>query len=211
MLVCGTIDELTRSSQYTANGSSIAYFFCQASDERINNAEAVLRGITYRLLQQHKTLIEEISDAYKGLASQTTRDVNTWDLLCGFLRFLLGKFQISDTCILIDGLDERESGLDELLKLFDEIVTSGVKVLVSSRNWPSIEQGLGSDQNHLSVRLELNPEAIQAAVGTYIDRKVAQLAGMRLEGLDPDFCPQIHALPGPRHILMGRFGLPGAW
>ncbi|KAJ5477743.1 hypothetical protein N7530_003252 [Penicillium desertorum] len=49
MLLCGIIDELTRLFGDTAN---ISYFFCQATDVRINNATAILRGLIYSLVEK---------------------------------------------------------------------------------------------------------------------------------------------------------------
>jgi hypothetical protein len=49
MLLCGIIDELVKSASYIAN---VSFFFCQATDARINNAIAVLRGLLYLLVKQ---------------------------------------------------------------------------------------------------------------------------------------------------------------
>jgi hypothetical protein len=49
MLLCGIIDELQDALSKTA---LIAYFFCQATDLRINSATAVLRGLLYMLVSQ---------------------------------------------------------------------------------------------------------------------------------------------------------------
>lgn len=47
-------------------------------------------------------------------------------------------------------------------------------MLVSSRNWPPIENSL--DVTSIQFSLELNAEAISATVGSYIEYKVAELA-----------------------------------
>ena len=44
MLLCGIINELAERN------SVLSYFFCQATDARINNATAVLRGLIYMLI-----------------------------------------------------------------------------------------------------------------------------------------------------------------
>jgi hypothetical protein len=49
MLLCGIINELEKSMVETA---LLSYFFCQATDSRINNATAVLRGLIYVLVDQ---------------------------------------------------------------------------------------------------------------------------------------------------------------
>lgn len=48
MLLCGIIDELQSSVPQAA---LMSYFFCQATDSRINSATAVLRGLLYMLVQ----------------------------------------------------------------------------------------------------------------------------------------------------------------
>jgi hypothetical protein len=42
MFLCDIIDELEKSKVIT-----VSYFFCQATDSRINNATAVLRGLVH--------------------------------------------------------------------------------------------------------------------------------------------------------------------
>jgi NACHT domain len=54
MLLCGIIDEmsaLARLRDQSAN-TLLSFFFCQATDSRINNAAAVLRGLIYLLINQ---------------------------------------------------------------------------------------------------------------------------------------------------------------
>ena len=47
MLLCGIINELEKSMSKT---DILSYFFCQATDSRINHATAVLRGLLYLLI-----------------------------------------------------------------------------------------------------------------------------------------------------------------
>ena len=46
-LLCGIVNELKKSMAKT---DLLSYFFCQATDSRINNATAVLRGLLYSLV-----------------------------------------------------------------------------------------------------------------------------------------------------------------
>jgi hypothetical protein len=57
MLLCGVIDELHRSLPKTA---LLAYFFCQATESRINSATAVLRGLLYMLVSQQPLLASHV-------------------------------------------------------------------------------------------------------------------------------------------------------
>ncbi|KAL3607787.1 Vegetative incompatibility protein HET-E-1 [Fusarium poae] len=47
MLLAGIIDELVTEPE---NFGQVAYFFCQETDSRINNATAVLRGLIYMIV-----------------------------------------------------------------------------------------------------------------------------------------------------------------
>ncbi|GKT56724.1 vegetative incompatibility protein het-e-1 [Colletotrichum tofieldiae] len=47
MLLCGIIDELEKTP---ADTRTLSYFFCQATDARLNTATAVLCGLIYQLL-----------------------------------------------------------------------------------------------------------------------------------------------------------------
>jgi hypothetical protein len=82
------------------------------------------------------------------------------------------------TYIVIDALDECIGDLSKLLRLIVEqsATTSYVKWIVSSRNWPQIEQQLDKAAHQTRLSLELNAESVANAVNIYIRHKVAQLA-----------------------------------
>ncbi|KAF2174945.1 NACHT-domain-containing protein, partial [Zopfia rhizophila CBS 207.26] len=56
MLLCGIVNELKKSMAKT----DLSYFFCQATDSRINNATAVLRGLLYLIVDQQPSLVSHI-------------------------------------------------------------------------------------------------------------------------------------------------------
>jgi hypothetical protein len=60
MLLCGIINELSRSLDTTL----LSFFCCQATDSRINNATAVLRGLIYMLVDQQPSLVLHIQKKY---------------------------------------------------------------------------------------------------------------------------------------------------
>jgi hypothetical protein len=73
MLLCGIIEELTRSVGDTAN---ISFFFCQATDVRINNAAAVLRGLIYLLVEKQPSLLFYIRRRYDQAGKALFEDIN---------------------------------------------------------------------------------------------------------------------------------------
>lgn len=75
MLLCGIIDELTRLYGSAAN---ISFFFCQATDIRINNATAVLRGLIYLLVEKTPSLLAHVRGQYEKAGKALFEDINAW-------------------------------------------------------------------------------------------------------------------------------------
>ncbi|KAK4118487.1 WD40 repeat-like protein [Parathielavia appendiculata] len=177
MLLCGIIDEL----KTTAPTANISFFFCQATDARINNATAVLRGLIYMLVNQQPTLISHLRKSYDGFGKQRFEGPNAWVALSKIFTSILEDLEDArsqKTYLIIDALDECIGDPDRLLGLVAQKSSeySGVKWLVSSRNWPSIEKDLDTAREKVNLRLELNEESVSAAVTTYVRFKVEVLA-----------------------------------
>ncbi len=75
MLLCGIINTLGPSTRLIdpAAGTLLSYFFCQATDSRINSSCAVLRGLIYMLVQQQRTLISHIRKRYDQVGNSFSR------------------------------------------------------------------------------------------------------------------------------------------
>ncbi|KAI9662986.1 MAG: hypothetical protein M1821_008033 [Bathelium mastoideum] len=175
MLLCGIIDELTRSTNKTP---LLSFFFCQASDSRINSATAVLRGLLYLLVDQQPLLISHIQKYHDHAGKSLFEDANAWTNLSDMFINVLQDPSLRSTYLIIDALDEC---LVDLPKLLDLIIQQSsafphIKWLVSSRNWPEIEERLDDAERQLKLRLELNAESVSAAVDCYIHHTVHQLA-----------------------------------
>ena len=173
MLLCGIIDELEKSIDKTA---LLSYFFCQATDSRINNATAVLRGLIYTLISQQPLLISYIRKKYDRAGKGLFEDANTWVVLVEIFIDILQDQNMTSTYLIIDALDECVTDLPKLLNFIVQrsSTSSQVKWIVSSRNWPDIEEQLEKAGQNLS--LELNAESVSAAVNFFIRHKVLQLA-----------------------------------
>jgi hypothetical protein len=171
MLLCGIINELTKS---TADTKILSFFFCQATDARINNATAVLRGLIYLLVDQQPTLISHVRKKYDHAGEKLFQDANAWFALSEIFANILQDSSLKSTCLIIDALDEC---ITDLPKLLDFIVLklsacSRVKWIVSSRNWRSIGKDLNTATQKIRLCLELNEKSVSAAVSTYIRFKV---------------------------------------
>ncbi|KAK4496403.1 hypothetical protein PRZ48_012383 [Zasmidium cellare] len=175
MLMCGIIDELEK---IVPKQDLLAYFFCQTSDSRLNNATAVLRGLLYMLVDQQPSLVSHMERQYRRAGRDLFEDTNSWTALTEIFSNILQDDRLMSTIFAVDGLDEC---IEELPKLLQFVVRNSssshrIKWLVSSRHWPSIEQPFNKIEQMLALRLELNRESVFEAIHFYIHHKVNQLA-----------------------------------
>jgi hypothetical protein len=173
MLLCGIIDELEKQTD-----NCLSYFFCQATDSRLNNATAVLRGLIYLLVDRKPSLVSYIREKYDHAGKQAFEDANAWEVLSKILASIINDPRLHGAIIVIDALDECQSNRHQLLDFIKR--PSRVKWAVSSRNWQDIEEGLGSTKEKVCLSLELNQDSISEAVQTYIDHKVDELAQLKM-------------------------------
>jgi hypothetical protein len=175
MLLCGIINELKKSTTKT---HLLSFFYCQATDSRINSATAVLRGILYLLINQHPSLISHVQKQHDHAGKSLFEDANAWVALSDIFTNILQDPSLRGTYLIIDALDECIVGLPKLLDFIIEksALSPRVKWLVSSRNWPPIEEQLEKAKNKVQLCLELNAKTVSAAVNIYIQHKVHQLA-----------------------------------
>ncbi|KAH8586508.1 NACHT domain-containing protein, partial [Bisporella sp. PMI_857] len=174
MLLCGIINELSRKKETT---TLLAYFFCQATDERINNATAVLRGLVYLLIDQQPSLAAHLRKQYDHGGEKPFDGVNGWAALSTVFENILQDPGLKNTYLIIDALDECEIRLPQLLNLVVQSASTfpRVKWIVSSRNKPDIEARLRLDNAQIRLSLELNEKHVSRAVEMFIDFKVSKL------------------------------------
>jgi hypothetical protein len=175
MLLCGITNELLKSMPHTAN---VSFFFCQATDARINTATAVLRGLLYLLVKQQPSLVTHIRERYDVSGKQLFEGVNAWVALSRIFTNILEDPRLRSTYLIIDALDECTTDLSLLLKFVVQKSSAypRVKWIVSSRNWPSIEKDLETATLKVRLCLELNEESVFEGVTKYIESKVDWLA-----------------------------------
>jgi hypothetical protein len=175
MLLCGIVNVLKRS---IVKSNLLSCFFCQATDSRINNAIAVLRGLIYLLVDQQPSLISHVRKKYDPAGKTLFEDANAWIALSEIFTNILQDPSLKSTYLIIDALDECITDLPKLLDFIGQksSTSSRVKWIVSSRNWPSIEEGLERAGHKTNLCLELNAESVSTAVGIFIRYKVLRLA-----------------------------------
>jgi hypothetical protein len=175
MLLCGIIDELHSS---LPRAGLLSYFFCQATDSRINSATAVLRGLLYMLMNQQPSLVSHVRKKHDHAGKSLFEDANAWVALTEIFVDVLRDPNLSTTYLIIDALDECVTDLPKLLGFIakQSLTSNCVKWVVSSRNWPDIEAQLEPAGHKVRLSLELNAKSVAAAVAVFIQQKVDYLA-----------------------------------
>jgi len=102
---------------------------------------------------------------------------------------------LNSTYLIIDALDECVAGLPELLDFIVQTssVSSYVKWVVSSRNWPDIEERLEKAGHKLRLSLELNTES---GLDSLYKRMMQHISNSD----DADLCRRTLALIAPSHV-----------
>jgi hypothetical protein len=170
MLMCGIIDELQRQA------TNPYYFFCQATDPRLNNATAILRGLVYLLADKNRHLLSYIQEKYDQAGAALFHDANAWASLSQTFTKLLQDPCLVDQVFMIDALDECMTDRERLLDLVvKNSANSRVKWIVSSRNWTEVEVQFSTISQKVRLSLEINEESVSEAVRYYIEYKTARL------------------------------------
>ncbi|KAJ9482532.1 hypothetical protein VN97_g10895 [Penicillium thymicola] len=178
MLLCGIIEQLTRLPGVKAN---IPFFFCQATDMRINNATSVLRGLIYLLVEKNPSLLSHVRARYDHAGRTLFEDVNAWDALLTIFTDILKDRSLKSAYLIIDALDECIDGLRRLLDLIIQASAahSQIKWIIFSRNWPEIEERIPVALHITPISLELNEISVSEAVNKFIQHKVNYLASIK--------------------------------
>ena len=178
MLLCNIIDELKKS---TAETGLLLYFFCQGTDSQINNVMTVLRSLIYLLIKKQSLLISHLQKKYNQRNKELFEGVNAWFTLFKIFTNILQDLSLKSTYLIIDVLDKCVTNLLQLLDLIVQklSISSHVKWIIFSCNWPIIEKQLKTAEQKVRLSLELNADSVSAAVNTYIWHKVLQLMQLK--------------------------------
>ncbi len=116
MLLIGIINELDRLTS-TSDTSLLSYFLCQGTDAQLNNATAVLRGLIYLLIVQENCLISHLQTEYDRAGRRLLEGENAFHALSAIFHTMLSDPRLTDAYLVVDALDECETGLTLLLDL----------------------------------------------------------------------------------------------
>src|SRR5262249_18297994 len=136
MMMIGLTKEL--SKHLKSKSEILSYFFCQATESRLNNAVAVLKGLIYLLVTQQRNLIRHLRERYDEHGKQSFKGDNAFYALSDILSKMLHDSSLRKIYLVVDALDECEVGLDKFLEFVitkkDFGSASKIKWLVASRN-----------------------------------------------------------------------------
>lgn len=196
MLIMGIIRELTHRLQTHVDEPFISYFFCQGTNNRLNTATAILRGLVWMLIRQQRSLIRHLHDVFKDAGHSTFTDQASFYSLRRAFENILADEHRSQVYLVVDALDEcrlEEPGQNQLLDLIScsSEKYSNIKWLVSSRNIPEIETHLEQIVSGPQLSLELNATSVRAAVESYINYKVDLLNEKYVQGLRKRHTPSV--------------------
>ena len=158
-------------------GSFLSFFFCQKTDNRLNNAVSILKGLIYLLLVQDSSLVSYVKDDYNRMGREifdaSDNNANAFYELSRVFRQMLQHPKSETVYLAIDALDECEDGLDHLLGLIRETLeNSRVKWIVTSRNQVNVNDSL-------ALSLEVDSENVELAIKHYIEFKVSQIPSLK--------------------------------
>ncbi|KAI1357166.1 NACHT domain-containing protein [Xylaria arbuscula] len=179
MLLIAIVDELEKQLAHQGPSAALSYFFCQGTDENLNNAAAVLRGLIYLLGDKYPSLILHLRKRYDTAGPKLFEGANAFVALSEILESMLRNLSLSRVYIVIDALDECVADLEKLLKFIIRNTSESprVKWIVSSRN--HVEQRLDKSGVTVSLELTQNAKQVADAVNAYIDFKISKVKSLQ--------------------------------
>ncbi|KAL2104446.1 hypothetical protein VUR80DRAFT_727 [Thermomyces stellatus] len=187
MLMITIVEELER--QRPTSSTALSYFFCQGTDENLNNAAAVLRGLIYILCHEQPPLASHLRARYDHAGAKLFQDANSFYALSEVLENILQDQRLQRAYLAVDALDECMTDQDQLLRFITGpgMASPRVRWLVSSRNIPKIENllqmnshgGLPGSEVRLSLEVTQNAEQVALAVSAFIDHKLSTIASLQ--------------------------------
>lgn len=180
MMMIALISEVSKRLNDRPGSNVLAYFFCQNNDRAFSTAISVLRGLIYHFVDQEKRLLRHVRKRYDSAGKQLFEDINALYALQDIFLDILKDPSLGNFYFMIDGLDECDPSILELLKwiLRNSGTSLKIKWLFTSRNELAFIERLGTDQ-HLHISLETNSEQVTRVVTNFIDHKISELVALK--------------------------------
>ncbi|VUC28482.1 unnamed protein product, partial [Clonostachys rosea] len=175
MLLIGMSEELNRHSH-----SATSFFFCQNSDQNLNNSVAILKGLIYLLLLQENQLVSLLKTECDRSDIGIFEGPNAFYTLSRIFRQMIQdpSLKTKTVFLVVDALDECESGLSDFCRLISETMlqpSARIKWVVSSRNQARIDQWLATTSDKVCLDLGVNTDLVSHAIQNYINWKISHI------------------------------------
>ncbi|RAL16301.1 WD40 repeat-like protein, partial [Aspergillus homomorphus CBS 101889] len=181
MLLMGIVQDLREQLKTHLDEPNLSYFFCRGTDNRLNTATSVLRGLIWMLICQKSSLIEHLKKDFEDAGREIFEGPRAFHTLKKVFSAMLQDKDFTRTYLIVDALDECKSDLPLLLDVVLETSTNAkVKWVLSSRNENSICERLGDLTPNSRVSLEVNASSVSRAIHAYIDKKVSELRNVHV-------------------------------
>ncbi|KAJ5157302.1 uncharacterized protein N7482_008402 [Penicillium canariense] len=175
MLMIGLVHEITVQLQGQPENGILTYFFCQSNLLTLNNAVSILRGLIWMIVDQDQPLMRHVLVEYERFGERLFDGPNAFFALRSIFFNILEDAGLSTIYILVDAIDECDTGLDTFLNLIVQTasaLSSKVKWILTSRHRPDIAQILGDNAFQHHIDLESNGRLVSEAVYSFIGYKM---------------------------------------
>ncbi|KAF3297852.1 hypothetical protein TWF132_004002 [Orbilia oligospora] len=156
-----------------------SYFLCQGTNDHLNSAHSVLKGLLLLLLRKHQNLAIHLQKRYDLIGADSFANMIDINLLQLFLFEILDDPSDPSVVFCIDALDECFVGNRDLMAFIRKSVDHSprIKWLLSSRPHQDIISNYAPAPHKIRVEiiLEENQDSVDLAIGACIDTKVTEL------------------------------------
>ncbi|KAB2568610.1 Vegetative incompatibility protein HET-E-1, partial [Lasiodiplodia theobromae] len=182
MMTAGIIEWVSEEVKKKPGQSVVSYFFCQNTDNRLNRAVSVLKGLIFMLVTQDKDLVHPLRKKYDQCGEGCFQNGSVVAMLLNVLHDILAKSSGTTIYFFIDALDECDD--PELARLLEW--ASGncanlpwVKWLFTSRPSPELESWINPGETRLRISLEVDAYSVSQGVESFIAHKVCDLSARK--------------------------------
>lgn len=174
-MAAGIVDELRKETDNTNINGLTGFFFCRSTDDRMNNAVDVLKGIIRSLWEQQESLKEHVHHDWIEEEQKFDKDFNKVASLWNLLEKMMKHIGHRRTYIVIDAIDECSEHVEHLLRLIHTVglvSPPNVKWLITSRPLSLSLQGvILSCHRPMQIDLDSFTTQVDGAVQKYIKLK----------------------------------------
>ncbi|THY83134.1 hypothetical protein D6C92_09769 [Aureobasidium pullulans] len=187
-MATGIVDSLLKETDNSTVNGIAGFFFCQCTDDRLNNAVGVLKGIIRSLIEQRPLTVEHLHRHWIDEEQIFDMDFNQIAPLWTVLKRIINDNGHLVTHIVIDAIDECNHQTEELLRL---IFTDGlafprsIKWLLTSRPLSlRLQEIIYGSSEQIEVDLDGSSGQVEDAVKRYIKVKTRWMNNNRFSMVD---------------------------